>query len=71
MIRRRWLVGVLVLGLLCLAASFSSRAPDAVQKLVGLPGGAESFLKAVGGVLVTASVFFILGSLLTRFRGKP
>ena len=64
------MVVVLLLGVLCLAAPHASRSPDAIQKVLGLPGGADSFLKAVGGVLVTGSAIYLLGSVLKRFKSN-
>jgi hypothetical protein len=69
-VKRKAMIVVLVLGLLCLAASRSSHAPDAVQSLLGLPGGADSFLKAAGGILVTVSLIYLLGGVLKRLKSS-
>jgi hypothetical protein len=62
-----WLI-VLILGLLCLVVPHSSRAPDAVQTLLRLPGGTDSFFKAVGGVLITVSMIYFLGLIFKRVK---
>jgi len=67
--KRRWVIGgLLILAGLCALAPYSSQSPDAVQKIVGLPGGAESFVKALGGVLAAAAAVLLLGEILRRFK---
>jgi len=47
---------------------FSSSLPDAIQKALHLPGGAGTFEKAVGGIIVTVAAVWVLfkGLLWTR-----
>jgi hypothetical protein len=47
--------------------SFSSALPDAIQKALGLPGGAGTFEKAAGGILVTVAAVWILAKGLKRW----
>jgi hypothetical protein len=49
---------------------FSSELPDAIQKLLGLPGGAGTFEKAAQGILVTVAAVWIVMKALTRARKK-
>jgi len=67
--KNAWLI-TLILGLLCLVVPHSSRAPDAVQTLLGLPGGTDSFFKAMGGMLVTVSLIIVLGQIFKRVKSK-
>ncbi len=66
--RRGVIGGLLILAGLCALAPYSSQSPDAVQKIVGLPGGAEPFVKAVSGVLVVTAAVLLLGEILRRFK---
>jgi hypothetical protein len=57
---KRWYVAAAILALLACVVPFSSRRPDAVQHVLGLPGGVDSALKAFGGILVAAAAIMIL-----------
>lgn len=52
---------------------FSSELPDAVQKTLGLPGGASDIEKAVLGAMVCAIATWGLLKLVRALgrRGKP
>jgi hypothetical protein len=49
---------------------FSSSLPDAIQKALGLPGGAGTFEKAIGGIVVTVTAVWLLAKGLTSMRKK-
>jgi hypothetical protein len=49
----------------------SSRRPDAVQHVLGLAGGVDGAIKALGGILAAAALTTILLFSLRKLGGKP
>jgi hypothetical protein len=49
---------------------FSSALPDAIQKSLGLAGGAGTYEKLLGGIIVTVCAVWALMKGLTRMRKK-
>ena len=68
--KRYWMAGALFAGLSVLA-SLSSRRPDAVQHVLGLPGGVDSALKAAGGIAAAAALTMILVVGLRKLGKRP
>ena len=54
------------LGILCVLAPLSSRLPDSVQQVTGLPGGASGFLKAISGTAAVVLWIYLLAVVLKR-----
>jgi len=68
---RRWgLTGIVLVILACLVP-WSSRRPDAVQHVLGLPGGVDSARKAVAGILTAGVLVMIIVKGVKRIGGKP
>ena len=66
--KKYWPFIVLLLAALCAVAPFSSRRPDAVQRLVGMAGGTENIGKAFAGVAVAAAAAVVVGWGVRFFR---
>ena len=58
---------ILLLAALAFLAPWASRQPDAVQRLLGLPGGSSSVSKAAFGILSTLVVVLVLMQIM---RGR-
>jgi hypothetical protein len=68
---KRWMLTGAVLVLLACLVPSSSRRPDAVQHVLGLPGGVDSVRKAVAGILTAGILAMIVVKGLRRIGGKP
>jgi hypothetical protein len=64
----RWYWPVLMIVLLAALVPFSSERPDALQRVLGLPGGSKTFVEAVRGILVVTLVTLGIAFLLQRRR---
>ena len=67
--KRLTLLGVILLALACLAP-LSSRKPDAVQRVLGLPGGVDRVLRALEGIAITGTAIVIVLLGLHKLGGK-
>ena len=65
---RSLVISLGLIAVLCALAPWASQAPDTIQKLLGLPGGAGTLIKAVEGVLATVAVIFILGQVMRYLK---
>jgi hypothetical protein len=61
---------ITILIMLAFVVPFSSRYPDAVQRVLGLPGGVESAAKVFGGILATALVVMFIAWGLRKAGGR-
>ena len=67
----RWMLTVVVLVLLACLVPWSSRQPDAVQHVLGLPGGVDSVRKAIAGILTAGVLAMIIVKGMKIMGGKP
>jgi hypothetical protein len=68
---KRWCLLIFILGALACLVPFSSQRPDAVQHTLGLPGGVDHALKAMGGILTAAAAIMLLMVGLRKLGRKP
>jgi hypothetical protein len=68
---RRWILTGIVLVLLACLVPWSSRRPDAVQHVLGLPGGVDRAWKAAAGILTAGLLMMIIVKMLRNMGGKP
>jgi hypothetical protein len=67
---KRWSLLVVVLMILACLVPYSSKRPDAVQHVLGLPGGVDNALKAVGGILAAAVTLMLVVMGLRKLGAK-
>jgi hypothetical protein len=66
-----WIVSIVVLILFAFLVPSSSRWPDAVQHVLGIPGGVDSARKAILGIAVAGVLVVVLVKGLRKFGGRP
>jgi hypothetical protein len=57
---------IIVIAVLAAIAPFSSESPDAMQRVLGLPGGGKSIFEVVSGIVVVALVMMGIAFILER-----
>jgi len=67
---KRWVFLFVILAALACIVPLSSKRPDAVQHVLGLSGGVDSALKAIGGILVAAATMMMLLFGLRRLGAR-